>query len=628
MPVVEGNLNDVNAQNGVYYLYYNGVVMTGPRLTLDFNANPIMSDDERIVIGQKCVVNVRMFINDDPEHMAGSLYSVANPGAADKYFQDRKAYKTNLSTIFGLLNENGHTLELRGMGLDILVNDVANSSESFVDLQWGPLVRDFKVTPVGAIGAHMTFAIEFQLSICEWDDSNESWLGLKLNQVGANPVGITGLSFSVRYDINSTDGTTVRTITGRLKVANKRSARTTLPLTVVDEYRGVIAPVVPLGFRRAASNWNIAANKSDLDFQIVDQELPSGLPYPPGVVEITLEHEAEMGPLGQSNSINTMMILCTLSGSVQVLKTVSKGAVFDILLPMLQSRVDRATALGGQVIVARVLIREKIWPTPGFDFSISYAINGNNAGQMFGNLLARAGLFTDLTFAHTWATWRDSMAGAWHNRGFAQLQFTKEQDAIISNCVIQSGALADYQAIVPIANGGGSLTSVCPAPEYSYLFWKNEIETEIEGEVVPWKRYMPGAPSTTTGGEVVSGDGVTVRMPILNPATVSDMGGQQTAPQTVIVRVKGVGKRLGYPVESPRISRTLRDQIPAGVVPAGKPRILNLPAGDHFGCKVFEATWQFVWEMPAAAVDSFITLLRAEMVFTDADPSGIKDGGT
>lgn len=629
MGVVTGDISNQNAQNGVFYLYYNGVVLTGPRLSVDFAANPVMSDDERIVIGTKVRLNVSIFINDDPNHLAGSLYSVANPGDAARYYKDRLAFTANLSDAFAKLMQNGGVLEMRGLGLDFLVNDTTDSDNSFVDLQWGPVVRDFVHRPVGTIGGHVSFVIEFMVSVCSWDAEDANWLGLKLSQVGGSfPQGIVGLSFSVRYDIDSRNGLTSRTIAGRLKIANKRSERTTIPLTVVDSYRTVIQPVVPLGFQRARSQWISAPNKSDLDFSIVDEEMGSGLPYPEGVTEMTLDHEIEVGPLGNSPIIDTSNIVCTLNGSVRALKSVSIGQIWDRVMPMLQSRIDRAAAVNGtgSVLMVRVVMREKILPVPGIDFTIVYMIKPTNAAAQFNNLTSRAGLFANPTATATWQSWRNSMTDAWHNRGIAKLEFTREQDAIINNCLINNGSLADYQAIIPIENGGGTLASRCPSREQSYLYYENNLEVEVDGEVVPWKRYSSEG-STTQEQEKTTADGTTLRTPAVNPVNASDMGAQVTEPQSVIVRIWGSAVRLGFPIEVPNLSKKLRDKFSEKIFPTGRPRITNLPAGNLFGCKRFEGTWQYVFEMPPTIADQFIRDVRHDMTFTDDDPNYVKDGG-
>jgi hypothetical protein len=622
---VIGNKTDPNAMNACSRLTYNGYEFSGPLFSMDIVAETIDAEDGRVELGVAYTINVRAFITDDPEMEAANVYSSDEDNEDDdeRFKIDRQAAVDNLADMRARLNKRGGKLDIFGCGIDITIND-PNDPDSFLDLDWGPNPGQLKWKAVGGLTVfEVQWSITFKVSECYYDAEAGRMLGMRLSQVGQFPGGLVGLSYAMRYDIDCRTGLSTRIITGEIRVGNKVQPGTTRPITTVDQYRDLIQPIVPQNFRRVRSDWDIHPNKTQVRFTITDDEMGSGFAYPPGVIEMSLQHSADMHPLGDSEMANGFKIVCTLSGSISVLKTVSLGAAWNRVVPFLQGRVDRAIAAGGRVMFHSASLTESIFPSPSVDFALTYIIIADNGAATFGNLIGKSGLFTSVEGYTTWDAWRQSMVEAWSNRGLSKLEFTAEQDAIVNNCVVNYTDLSDVQRIVPIAEGGGSLQTKCPDKARSYLKYQNTLRVKVKKSKIPFVKYPNSAPYVPPETSWISEDGVPVIPPTDSAGPQAEMGTQTAAPDRVVVHLYGTATRLGYWPEAPYLAGTNVGDATMIGDPVYEPRDI----GDILGCKAYRLSWSMSWIMSPETAKQFLRNVRQSTVITQDDPNALKVGG-
>jgi hypothetical protein len=116
--------------------------------------------------------------------------------------------------------------------------------------------------------------------------------------------------------------------------------------TTADEVRENLTFTIPTGFRRASSTWTESADKSRLDFEIIDRELDHQ-PYPPGIVAAEVDYHLRSSPeQGPTAHFRGWMEAAA--------DQPTNHAAYRLLL-LLEDRIERLAQGSGHLLVPRRL---------------------------------------------------------------------------------------------------------------------------------------------------------------------------------------------------------------------------------------------------------------------------------
>ncbi|MFI4875561.1 MAG: hypothetical protein ACIALR_09495, partial [Blastopirellula sp. JB062] len=123
------------------------------------------------------------------------------------------------------------------------------------DVGWGPKPISCTIEPIGRQAARLNWSIEFQVAPCDVTDTD------LLNHFKA-------VSYAQSYS-NDEEGLLTRVTQGYYEVAPQFSSGKQLS----DRFREQLIVQVPPGFRRTGNVWQESADKSRMEFQLVDEQL-------------------------------------------------------------------------------------------------------------------------------------------------------------------------------------------------------------------------------------------------------------------------------------------------------------------------------------------------------------------
>ena len=209
-----------------------------------------------------------------------------------------------LDEIREKLCEIGGVLDVSGIGFGKLrVNDYNAADPDFavVDMAHGPKPRVIRWTPIaGAGAAEIVWTIVTVVPPCEREDDLKS------------------MNFNIGFSVNE-KGYTTRRVSGFLEVVNsdvspgfRRSA---------DDFRDRIV-VAKITNSLRTQNFDLSADRSRLDFSIVDTEIESPNSYPPEVVSISAPLTMRIpkpydGEVVNSNRLSVNIELTATAGRVR-----------------------------------------------------------------------------------------------------------------------------------------------------------------------------------------------------------------------------------------------------------------------------------------------------------------------
>jgi hypothetical protein len=604
-----------STDNPMGSISYNGITITGPTTRVTGKMIPEKDSAGRTVVGNRFELSVRAILTDDITNW--NTQSGSKP-----------ATQQSMEKLRTLLARPGGELIIDGFGLDMTINN----QTAPIDLDWGPWTTSFEWKHLGGgIAYEIVWNVTFMIAEC-WNGSSVSNPGVI---GGTNNQALKSLTFTVAYSINDV-GLTTRTVEGQFEILLHRSsvanggASNEIP-TTADQYRDVIRPEVPLGFKRSESTFVIDEAKDTCRFRISDTQIPSQYAPPPGVVSIEMVHAVEVAnnvAIGAAQRIDNV-----ISGSFEVAFNASMASAWNNVLLVVQDRIEKGRQSlpvdrrAKDLIITSVRITEALFGPRRVTFEWTYYINlAANQGL---NVTGRSGMFSSRSGSavFSWTAHRDSFEQAWSQRGLAGLEFQPDQDKIVSLCDNATGTdLSDSINETPVGANGGSLTNDCAQLSGQYTVW--DVDMEFYSYQFSHRHIcMRSADDPPEPERYITGDGAPIAM---IPSASENYQRVQSSEQMIKVTIKGRAERIKRKVEQPDIfeeedfAKGIYESTSSLKITGFQSRFANKQSKVLGGCTTFLGEWKISFDIsgPGNELNTFIDLLESKLWATPQDPEG------
>lgn len=430
------------------------------------------------------------------------------------------------------------------------------------DVLWGPKPRILSLKPLGGGNAvRIRWTVEFATLTC----------GDAQTQAGTPIEFVYRLSF-----VKDQSGYSKRTYSGHVRIAQTRRAVVDRRVLVsADEWRERIVPPLLQGFRRTSERFNLDESKCRLDFEIIDDEFGPNVP-PPGVIKATATHRYTTPKvlMGQWTG--------TFDAEYEIARGAPVSAAHVAWAATIQDRIAtirRAQPTPTIIPTGAEVTERELYDKTIVRLSVSYVAVAITLPQ----IINQGGLWRPVPAPfNNWKLWAASIPLAQHPRGYAQLQFSPGDDAIVDACrrpdiIVDLGGNrgldVDLRNRQPIETNLRS-TFPPPTPQNSYMRYVSSIRIENDqGNVLV--KTLPGRPlgesRLTSGvwdaelrsGKMPTGTGKTQFPPAsdvrfsnggrLDTVTAGAQIQQRVSPQ-LYVYLQGEALRAGYPIPVPAIT--------------------------------------------------------------------------
>lgn len=479
---------------------------------------------------------------------------------------DVDACQTNMNEIHRKMNEAGQTLVIDGIGFDSTINTARNGATP--DVAWGASPQSFKFRPLGGnIAWAFQWEIKFNLHRCESATT-------LVNRFLA-------FNYSVAYSTN-TEGLVERVIEGHVEIPQNRNpaAARVIDWDLELAYDRVNFQL-PVCFRRVSSQRKLLANRSRLEFTIVDQELVD-LPYPAGIVEADADYDFEN--IGRTFEGWVATLTCDFRVARGYPRTLAAQKFFLILAEKTAKLRAAASADGGAAIPMKLRIGAQMF---GRSSRFQAII------QVFAclkEILKSSGLWTPIA-GTSYQQWRQSMdaVGAFNKRGRGNWRHTPSQDAIIDICTpAELPAMGNDLGTCDDPHAEYLNPDLCP-PGDPYLHYENEIHAEQNQNVVVHRLSQFFDNETTVPSSV----GLAMFFPTLtaSSALADHVSQYESAPDNYVVMI-GRAIRLN---KAPDIPKLLK--IGDVEVEEVARRVAPKAIASYFGCTAIGARWAILYRV-------------------------------
>lgn len=569
------------------------------------------------------------------------------------------ALDTLSTTYRQKLQRSGGELRFSGKGFGLLsVNSPANTRAK--DVAFGPKPRVLSWKPLGGGNAAK---IEWQVEVAYVECEDAIF-----------EKGLMEANYRINYDIDRS-GLTRRTISGYglIPMTRRNIVDRTLPDNA-DAYREQLNPTLLPGFRRVSRNVSIDESKRQIDFTVVDEELPTFNIPPPGVIEVSATHDVSNISTPNPNEdakANLSTWAGRLSATFEFEKGVDRHLAYKLFFELYRQRTAEARALRNKtpILAAFSMAENNIYGKEAATLTCTYRF-----ACSVQELLVRSGLWEPVSGFNGEdrdgeRRWRQSLEpGAWSARGLANLAADSSSDVIIDLCDRRKPPPPESQEIpsfrtrdlptlrsrprgrvgaggfdsLPSLRGGGGtsqnpLLNPLPSEDSSWLHYDAACWLEIEdavSELKPLPKYDPTPqPQKETSGSPIDTASVRSASNVLAGGTgITEVEGDipalssyrglpalrgsdsivqyRTTPRLRLV-FEGRAMRAGYVIPIPGV-KSVGDQ---------KVRQANRGTGYQqkvltaaFGLTVYVATWHFEYIVPnVPSTSRLFTLARNAM---------------
>jgi hypothetical protein len=525
---------------------YNGVSLNDGALRLEIAQKPIMDEAQRTVVCIETTITAHTVIQ-------------ADAGTDD-----------SLESIRSALTKQGQALTFanKGFGDDLNVND-GFAPNSLRDVKWGPVPEVLAWNPIGDDkAAEVTWRVT-------------TWLPPICTTNGVvNSKGVMAFNFSMDFAING-KGFTTRTISGYIEIAMTRNGGARNMSDCADLYREQIAFPPPNDFKRESQKWTLSADKRRLDFVLVDKQIESRKAYPPGVLDIRMDHRASWS---RANG-QAMILRNTITADIEIAAHLPRMMALKIFLDIAFRKINKHRNAGVGVLIDSFDMTEEMFGL-GSSFGISFRVL-----KTLKDILG-LGFWEDL--GTTDLQWRVSVEAAFGPRGFAGLGLQPDADIIVDLCRPQ---LPYFQAATTRPNepqyAQSQYKNQQPPKDSSWLDFQNQLQP---GRTVPTARQPTmQTPQQSDEVEDIINNAV---FGYSGPAGTSDTI-QQAGRPMYEVTMYGAARRVGYEIPRPGLI-AVGGQTPVEVASVFDMR----DEGDHFGVRVYSAAWAVTYMLPNSPGDT------------------------
>ncbi|MFN4768938.1 MAG: hypothetical protein ACK5JL_02770 [Candidatus Kapaibacterium sp.] len=458
------------------------------------------------------------------------------------------------------LTRNGGRLKATNIGLGFDL-DVGGSA-SVKDVLGGPFPRLLHFQPLGA--QDYTSAIEVH------------WV-VELNVLFNESEGITSdeiaaFTYAQSYSIDN-GGWTTRTTNGTL-VVRKEFVSPNRIAHNADSHRDEIKIVKPIGYERR-QQYSLSEDKATLTFSIVDTQIKTRNPYPPGVVEIEATHAVS----------KTLSQMATTQHRISVRVEIAADQptiyAWFVAQQVILKRIFFARQQGLDTLIESIEVEEEIF---GLALHVSVAYRTLNDVDEW---LAKSGIFQPVELR--WDPWEVSMHHIEEPRGISNLTPDPIAQDLLVNMNYPSLPVIrdehDYH-IDPTVTQPEHLCNPLPPPENSWAHFEASIDLYQYG--VERDHWVPTGPEAIEDGVVSFNElkklGRDTRAEI--PAILAKNPGYAN---TLVYR--GTAIRVGYDIPMPKL-----------VVPGAKLSCIDKSfkptcLGIFYCQPVYAAKWEILYQL-------------------------------
>jgi hypothetical protein len=564
------------------YLFYNGFRFP-PQVRLRVESVPIRDSSNRTTKYIEYTFYVDFVVTDQDW--------ITSTGGAD----GTGTCDTNMEKIRRRLTQTGAEFKFNGQGFGGLW---VNRSRGCGTLHTQP--SDSSATaPVPVVDAVMGPTPE--ILVCEPIGSNKVWRVSWVCKVtvpeccdsGNNPYApwkLYELSYDQSWTIDE-QGMTVRTTTATIERPGYQLSGGTAIIDMVDKYREVFFPAIPLGFLRTYT-YSMDRAKRRLEILIIDREVPSDVPFWPNCLNMSVVFSVDGNPWSAD-------WLATCSGAITLAPGVPKhyafsafaaifldrfnrGNIGNIIIPLVNEN-GQTTNITGASILNRVAITEDIFSrTVTFDFEWELITTLNSLFDSSGILLGLTNVAPNT--ASGWTLWHNSIFNnVQNNRGYAQLQ--NPALASVDNDDSLNGVCSST-GVQPLQPNGARafnyytafrtpITSSQLPKEFSYLDYQYHISIARQNNVVQSDVVQELTSDEVSPASGQPNNNYMIDQTQTNPADLTkSAAGPSTSDQSTQIRGPGRyylifwGKavRLGHRIPLPKILR-VRSKAGGAVTP-------------------------------------------------------------
>lgn len=393
------------------------------------------------------------------------------------------------------------------------------------DVKAGPHPKLIRFEPMAATTESTAIEVTWQCETCIFFPKGEGEIGSILSFV-----------YGATYSIDA-GGWTTRTVSGQLEVAMQRDGDRFIAHNA-DHYRENIKVIKPEGFART-QHYDLSQCKSILNFSIVDTQIKTRQPYPPGVVEIACNHRVSRSRSQLATTRNSINFRCEVAANQP---TAYAWFVFQSIVG---KRLNHARANDVQILIDEIEADENIFGTE-FSASVSYRGLGD-----LGSWLYNSGLFQPVQLS--WDAWETSMSDIKNARGIAQLRANADDDDRLVNLeypqtpVIEDASTPLFNHLTP---NQSPLCNALPEPDKSWAHFEGEFD--IDQSAIETDHWIPLGPQALEDGVLnlneLGGAGRRVGRAEV-PSLLSSNSGYPTR-----LTFRGQAIRVGYEIPLPRLA--------------------------------------------------------------------------
>lgn len=520
-------------------LEYNGVAFTGAH-HVTTELEPIYDDSGRLIVAHRITINVDAILAEDR--------------SLDRTLEELRFRLEQPRRPLVFIN--------KGFGDDLIVNrgrvqDIRNGPKPNI-LSWEPVGDDR--------AAEIKWSVTTEIPPC---------------RVGRFR-GVSFINWSASWSMSS-EGTT-RRLGGFIEIASPRL----IGGDTADAYRDFFSPPLLAGFDRT-QEWTTSLDKSRVNFDITDVEIPSPNPYAEDMTSMSGGHRAIWIRGKTTHGIDLIIApRARLSGS----------EAWNVFLTIAAQRLSWAVRKGKAPIVMALEVDEDFFGRPQ-RFRLAYRFV-----TTITNFVSESGLWRPL--GTSWDRWTDSLRdNALSNRGDAGLRDIASDDAGGARTLCLTPATINpnnnQNPRGRLSTGRAKvLKNETPPPDKSWLDYKSAVVPMRDRPVIRQSKLQ--GPDDTTPGSYDSD--VQGSVPSTGPQYGDSSSGstadtiQVSGVSRYAVRLIGTATRVGHKIPRPRL-QNYGSQEPIETASV----FLEREDGNWFGVTIYKARWAIdyiVSESPGA----------------------------
>lgn len=498
------------------------------------------------------------------------------------------------------LTQPGGDLVVVGLGLDLQVTgglSQANSTGSgtksgqMVDVKWGPTPRVFEPIQLGGgVAYEIHWTVECHIADCG------TVSGASLGR-STGYKNLTAFNNTIVYSIEH--GLTTRSVTGWYEVALGRTRGAADPTVsyTADDFWDNINVLIPLNMERVKVERRLSPDRTRMEFNFVDRDLPYDDALPAGIVEGQLQYALE-----NINSQNFYQYNFTVDCTFKRAPGTKRSWAFQQFWTILTYTVNQMRQ-NSDLLMDGSNARSNVYPqkirfidnkySRESTFHVSFLVVMNSQQVMLAT-----GMYQPVN-GTSYQTWAGSMVGynVWDSRGVGQLTYDSSQEVIIDFCRgVNTATVADKGGRIPLLYDIPSMFGCDEVDEdNSWLNFENKFEVVSGGNSVTHYPTITGPIQTPNGSSGSSGQqqfensGATT-LPALPGQAPNPITQYRTQPKTV-VKMKGCATRVNYEPIVPTLKTF------GGLQVIEQKRVSDGPNGIGFlaDCKIWKTCWEITY---------------------------------